>query len=79
MTQASIVITGAANGIGLATAQHFSSKGWFVCMLDINSQQLRHAAVLVEKHKHPDSSVYYEVFDVCSPDPWESFLNRITN
>jgi NAD(P)-dependent dehydrogenase (short-subunit alcohol dehydrogenase family) len=31
-----IFITGAAQGIGLATARHFASQGWYVGLYDIN-------------------------------------------
>lgn len=40
-TQRTIFITGAANGIGLATARRFSSQGWFVGLYDINSEALQ--------------------------------------
>ena len=32
-------ITGAAHGIGLATARRFAGQGWFVGLYDINSEQ----------------------------------------
>jgi len=35
-----IFITGAAQGIGLATARHFSSLGWYVGLYDINTEAL---------------------------------------
>jgi NAD(P)-dependent dehydrogenase (short-subunit alcohol dehydrogenase family) len=35
-----VLITGAAHGIGLATARHFAGKGWFVGLYDINSDAL---------------------------------------
>jgi NAD(P)-dependent dehydrogenase (short-subunit alcohol dehydrogenase family) len=35
-----IFITGAAHGIGLATAKHFAAQGWFVGLYDINSEGL---------------------------------------
>jgi NAD(P)-dependent dehydrogenase (short-subunit alcohol dehydrogenase family) len=35
-----IFITGAAHGIGLATARHFAAQGWFVGLYDINIQAL---------------------------------------
>ena len=36
----SIFITGAAHGIGLATAKRFASQGWFVGLYDINREGL---------------------------------------
>jgi len=36
----SILITGAASGIGRATAEVFSRQGWFVACLDVNEQAL---------------------------------------
>ncbi len=33
-------ITGAAHGIGLATARHFAAQGWFVGLYDINTAEL---------------------------------------
>jgi NAD(P)-dependent dehydrogenase (short-subunit alcohol dehydrogenase family) len=35
-----LFITGAANGIGLATAKHFAAQGWFVGLYDINREGL---------------------------------------
>ena len=35
-----IFITGAAHGIGLATAKRFAAQGWFVGLYDINSEGL---------------------------------------
>lgn len=36
-----IFITGAAHGIGLATARHFAARGWFVGLYDVNAEALR--------------------------------------
>ncbi len=38
--QKTIFITGAGRGIGKATAQLFAQKGWFLGLLDINSEEL---------------------------------------
>ncbi len=35
-----VFITGAAHGIGLATAQRFAAQGWFVGLYDINREAL---------------------------------------
>lgn len=35
-----VFITGAAHGIGLATARHFAAQGWFVGLYDINIEVL---------------------------------------
>lgn len=40
MADKSILITGAASGIGLATARLFAAKGWFVAALDWNAAAL---------------------------------------
>lgn len=40
----SIFITGAASGIGAETARHFSRKGWFCGLYDINEAGLRSVA-----------------------------------
>lgn len=36
----SILVTGAASGIGLATARLFASRGWFVGGFDVNEAAL---------------------------------------
>ncbi len=33
-----VLITGAANGIGLATARHYAGRGWFVGLYDIDRE-----------------------------------------
>jgi NAD(P)-dependent dehydrogenase (short-subunit alcohol dehydrogenase family) len=40
MERKSILITGAASGIGRATARLFASKGWYIGALDLNREEL---------------------------------------
>jgi NAD(P)-dependent dehydrogenase (short-subunit alcohol dehydrogenase family) len=42
--QKSIFVTGAGSGIGRATAQLFSERGWFVGLFDVNPQGLEETA-----------------------------------
>ena len=49
--QKSALITGAARGIGLATAQIFQASGYRVALLDRNEEALTAAAALLPKAK----------------------------
>ncbi len=44
MTRPSIFITGAAGGMGLATAERFAREGWFVGLYDVDAAGVREAA-----------------------------------
>jgi NAD(P)-dependent dehydrogenase (short-subunit alcohol dehydrogenase family) len=46
------LITGAARGIGLATAKRFLAEGWRVALLDIEGELLRAAVVALENSDH---------------------------
>ena len=39
-----VVVTGAARGIGLATSDLFISKGWHVAMIDRDAEELEKEA-----------------------------------
>jgi len=45
-----IAITGAAQGLGFAMAEHFASKGAKLALIDVNSQQLEHAKSQLENY-----------------------------
>jgi len=47
-----IFITGAAQGIGLATARHFAAQGWFVGLYDLNTHGLN---ALLEPGEFPNA------------------------
>lgn len=58
------LVTGAARGIGLATAKRFLASGWRVAFLDIDGETLREA---VAKAGMPDMTMEI-VCDVADPD-----------
>ena len=47
----SIFITGAASGIGKATAISFAQKGWNVGLFDINQESLKSVADIIGHNK----------------------------
>lgn len=58
----SIFITGAARGIGAATARLFSQRGWFVGLFDLREAELRALAASL-----PGPSCY-AVVDICKEE-----------
>jgi NAD(P)-dependent dehydrogenase (short-subunit alcohol dehydrogenase family) len=58
------VVTGAARGIGLATARKFLAEGWRVALLDIESDLLDDAVASLAR---PDAA-FAQVCDVANPD-----------
>ncbi|MCZ2500965.1 SDR family NAD(P)-dependent oxidoreductase, partial [Xylophilus sp. Kf1] len=44
MTERTAIVTGAARGIGLATARLLASRGWRVMLADIDGEELDRAA-----------------------------------
>ncbi|MEM6800325.1 MAG: SDR family oxidoreductase [Bacteroidota bacterium] len=55
MQQKSIFITGAARGIGKATAHYFAQKGWYLGLLDMNEEELK---ALQKELGEGNSSIY---------------------
>ena len=68
-----IFITGAASGIGLATAKRFAAEGWFVGLADINKPGLTTALEAIGKD---NGSTH--VLDVRDRDGWASALADFT-
>lgn len=67
----SIFITGAAQGIGKATAERFAREGWFVGLYDVNAEAL----ALLREQLGADRCVA-EVLDVTDAAAWGGALER---
>ena len=61
----SIFITGAASGIGKATAISFAKKGWNVGLFDINQEGLKDVAEIIGHNK-----CMYQKLDVTNIRDW---------
>ncbi|HEY5008589.1 MAG TPA: SDR family oxidoreductase [Caulobacteraceae bacterium] len=66
-----IFITGAASGIGLATAKRFASAGWLVGLSDIDAPGLKLALAAIGG----DNAGFTVVHDVRKADEWERALD----
>jgi NAD(P)-dependent dehydrogenase (short-subunit alcohol dehydrogenase family) len=67
--QKSIFVTGAASGIGRATALLFAERGWFVGLFDVNEKELRVVAEAIG-----ESSCRYQALDVTDPINYEQAI-----
>ena len=72
-TRKSIFITGAASGIGLATAKLFAKKGWFVGLADINAAGLKAALDAIGRENGAIS-----LLDVRDRAAWDDALSVFT-
>jgi NAD(P)-dependent dehydrogenase (short-subunit alcohol dehydrogenase family) len=64
-----VFITGAASGIGLASAKRFAAEGWFVGLSDIDAVALKAALVAIG----PDSGAIFRL-DVRDRSAWTAVL-----
>lgn len=68
-----IFISGAASGIGRATAQFFANKGWFVGLADINAAGLAETAAMLA-----DGQSSTHLLDVRDRARWDAALAEFT-
>lgn len=66
-----IFITGAASGIGLATAKRFAKEGWFIGLADVNRRGLDVALTEID----PMNGIAIEL-DVRDRDAWKHALEQ---
>ncbi len=69
------LVTGAARGIGLATAKMFLAEGWQVAMLDIDGETL---SASFDQLALPDDTMMVEC-DVAEPDQVSTAIQAIIN
>lgn len=67
----SIFITGAASGIGRATAQLFVERGWFVGLFDINAGGLAETQALLKPETHISG-----LLDVRDREGWSAAVSQ---
>jgi NAD(P)-dependent dehydrogenase (short-subunit alcohol dehydrogenase family) len=67
------VVTGAARGIGLATAKRFLAEGWRVALFDIDGATLASAAETLERGNH----CLAMTCDVASPDQVRAAVDQV--
>jgi NAD(P)-dependent dehydrogenase (short-subunit alcohol dehydrogenase family) len=72
--QKSIFITGAASGIGRATALLFAERGWFAGLFDVNEKELRAVAETIG-----ESGCLYEALDVTDRINYERAVKYFGN
>lgn len=68
-TRPAIFITGAASGIGRASAELFARRGWFVGLYDVNGEGVAAVAAALG-----EGNATCGVLDVSDPDGWERAL-----
>src|SRR5258706_422987 len=73
MTAKSALITGAARGIGLATAKRFLADGWRVALLDIDGETLARAVAALNE---PERTLALTC-DVALPDQVEAAIAQV--
>jgi NAD(P)-dependent dehydrogenase (short-subunit alcohol dehydrogenase family) len=71
-----ILITGAANGLGLAMARKYASEGWSVCIADIQDEAGGQvASELKEQH---GGDCFFHHLDITSEHQWQELVTVIS-
>jgi NAD(P)-dependent dehydrogenase (short-subunit alcohol dehydrogenase family) len=73
MTSKVALVTGAARGIGLATARRFLADGWRVALLDIDGETLKRAVAAL----HEPERTQALTCDVALPDQVEAAVGAV--
>ena len=68
------IITGAANGIGAASARLFAEEGAKVCIADIDEEKGRQVAADIAAS---DGDVFFKRLDITSEDDWASGVDEV--
>jgi NAD(P)-dependent dehydrogenase (short-subunit alcohol dehydrogenase family) len=74
-TNKTILITGGASGIGLATAHLLASRGATLSLADVNGEALQKAAASI-KEKH-NSEVHTQVVDVRKEEDVKAWVDSV--
>ena len=68
------LITGAASGIGAASARLFAEEGAKVCIADVDEEKGRQAASSIDES---GNDVFFKKLDITSEDDWASGVNKV--
>ncbi|GFN17092.1 SDR family NAD(P)-dependent oxidoreductase [Aspergillus tubingensis] len=74
-----IAVTGAASGIGLATARLLAQRGAALSIADINAEGLGKARTLIESENSPKSHILTTALDVRDSAQVDSWIKRSTD
>jgi len=71
-----IAVTGAASGIGLATAHYLAARGASLSLADIQERQLSEAELSIKTILHPDAKLLVNLVDVQNNSQVEQWIER---